>query len=443
VLLASLLSIVSCTEDSEALTREELLVPSTCAECHPDHYREWSSSMHAYATEDPVFQALNARGQRETDGELGDYCVRCHAPMAVREGLTTDGSNLDELPSHLRGVPCFFCHSVLDVEDFHDAQFVLADDGVLRGSLQEPQQTPAHASVFSPFQDRTRIQSADLCGSCHCVESPDHTVQLERTYREWYDTLYADQTYGRQQTCGMCHMQGRDGFAADVDGVSEVRVHSHLFPGVDVAVTDFPDRDVQLAAVQRALDTTVWSDLRVCVTPTETVIELTLENVAAGHSFPSGSAHDRRVWVELVARGGDEVRFETGVLAEDEPVPPWDDPDLWRLGNRFLDADGEEVIGMWEARATDARVLSGPAAATPVEPGWVETHFTRTWRLSDLDIDEVSARVLMRPIGLEILDELIASGDLDPSRLEATRTFDLAGAAQTWSLELDGDCTVE
>ena len=43
--------------------------------------------MHAYAAEDPVFLAMNQRGQRETNGELGDFCVQCHAPVAVHVGL--------------------------------------------------------------------------------------------------------------------------------------------------------------------------------------------------------------------------------------------------------------------------------------------------------------------------------------------------------------------
>src|SRR4051812_42737985 len=65
--------------------REKLLDPETCKECHQKHFEEWSGSMHAYASKDPVFRAMNERGQRETNGELGDFCVKCHAPMAVSE----------------------------------------------------------------------------------------------------------------------------------------------------------------------------------------------------------------------------------------------------------------------------------------------------------------------------------------------------------------------
>ncbi|HEY1909129.1 MAG TPA: multiheme c-type cytochrome, partial [Myxococcaceae bacterium] len=58
------------------LTRAQLLDPAVCQSCHPDQYSEWAGSMHAYSTKDPVFRAMNARGQRETDGGLGSFCVQ-------------------------------------------------------------------------------------------------------------------------------------------------------------------------------------------------------------------------------------------------------------------------------------------------------------------------------------------------------------------------------
>src|SRR5580704_15773848 len=76
--------------------------------------------MHAYASKDPVFLAMNARGQRETGGALGTFCVQCHAPMAVRDGMTTDGLNLSSLPAvYQQGVSCFFCHSIESVGSAH------------------------------------------------------------------------------------------------------------------------------------------------------------------------------------------------------------------------------------------------------------------------------------------------------------------------------------
>src|SRR5215475_10583332 len=92
-------------------TIQDLQKPSTCKECHQDHFKEWSGSMHAYASKDPVFRAMNARGQAETNGALGNFCVKCHAPMAVALGATTDGMNLDSLDENLQGVTCYFCHN--------------------------------------------------------------------------------------------------------------------------------------------------------------------------------------------------------------------------------------------------------------------------------------------------------------------------------------------
>ena len=46
-------------------TIEQLKDPATCKECHAKHYRDWSGSMHAYASDDPLFLAMNERGQRE------------------------------------------------------------------------------------------------------------------------------------------------------------------------------------------------------------------------------------------------------------------------------------------------------------------------------------------------------------------------------------------
>jgi hypothetical protein len=60
---------------ASGLSPSEILDPKSCQSCHPEHYAEWRASVHAYASEDPVFRALNHLGQLETDGEFGDFCV--------------------------------------------------------------------------------------------------------------------------------------------------------------------------------------------------------------------------------------------------------------------------------------------------------------------------------------------------------------------------------
>ena len=129
---------VACSPGPDPAEKKRLMDPGTCNECHKDHYAEWSGSMHAYASKDPVFRAMNARMQRETNGAMGDFCVQCHAPLAVQLGLTTDGLNLEEVPAYAQGITCYFCHTVEAVEGAHNNPLALADDLVMRGAYADP-----------------------------------------------------------------------------------------------------------------------------------------------------------------------------------------------------------------------------------------------------------------------------------------------------------------
>ncbi len=416
--------------------RETLLDPQTCQTCHPDHYREWSGSMHAYAADDPVFLAMNARGQRETDGALGDFCVQCHAPMAVREGLTTDGLNLSEVPQHMKGVTCYFCHNIEQVESDHNGQVKLANDDVMRGGISDPVDSEAHNSAYSSLHDRNDPKSSDLCGGCHDIVTPKG-VHLERTFSEWRESLYAHNTPQELQSCGNCHMQGRDGLAAMADGVALRRVRDHSMVGVDIALTDFPEMEAQRAGIQKMLDTTLVAQM--CISRVMGGVEVTLdlENLAAGHYFPSGAAHDRRAWAEVIGYLGPSVRYSSGVVADDQAIKSIDDPDLWLMRDQTFNEQDEEVHMFWDIARVESTLLPVPTAISPLEPDYRDPHVKKTYRI-DGAVDRITARVRIRPLGLDVIDDLIASGDLDPSIRAKIPTFDLGATVLEWSAE-DGE----
>ncbi len=416
----------------------QLMDPATCAPCHAEHYREWSGSMHAYAADDPVFLAMNARGQRETGGALGDFCVSCHAPMAVRTGATTDGTNLDEVPQHLKGVTCYFCHSVEAVEGTHNNPLRLATDGVMRGGLREPVDSGFHASAYSPLHDRNRMESSDLCGSCHDIVAPPG-AHIERTFHEWRGSVFGRAGSPSALTCGGCHMDGRDAAVAAGADMPIRRAHSHAMPGVDVALTEWPQRDEQRAAIQALLDTTVRAEL--CVWPHAggADVQVLLENVAAGHSFPSGAAQDRRAWLELVAEADDAVLFETGRAAEGQPLASLDDPHLWVFGDKMRDAAGQPTHDFWEAASYESELLPAATALSPLDPAWIDTHVIRTFGVVGAP-SRVEMRLKLRPIALDVIDDLIASGDLDPKHRDALPTFTLKATELVWTPDLDTPC---
>ncbi|HEU4615255.1 MAG TPA: multiheme c-type cytochrome, partial [Kofleriaceae bacterium] len=146
--LLFVLALAACGDEPK-YDLAKLQNPETCKECHPKHYDQWSGSMHAYASDDPVFLAMNKRGQRDTNGALGDLCIKCHAPMALELGLAK-GADFDPatLPPEAKGVTCFFCHNVEQVTDDHNNPLQLAMDQTMRGGARNPVDNPAHHSKY-------------------------------------------------------------------------------------------------------------------------------------------------------------------------------------------------------------------------------------------------------------------------------------------------------
>lgn len=440
-LIASLLAGVACGEDDAGapgdltLTREQLLDPETCSGCHPRHYREWASSMHAYASRDPVFIAMNKRGQRETQGELGDFCVDCHAPMAVRENATTDGLNLEDVPDHLQGVTCYFCHNTVGVGEHFNNDLELANDTVMRGSIANPPRTNAHGSAYSSFHDRNHRDSTKLCGSCHDIVTPAG-VQLERTFAEYKASLFGTSAVGFE-TCNGCHMDARAAAPDDPHREVTPTLHEHLWPGVDVALTDFPDRDVQRAAIECLLSlNTRISKIEHDGFGTFTV---TVET-DAGHSQPSGAAQDRRMWIELTAYAADDsVLFESGNIADGElEEKPADDPNhdrsLVMFRDRIFDAHGRPAHMFWDAAPSPAHPSGFRSQLLPAISETMTAHaIDAAYQIADPGrIARITARLRIRPMGMDVLQDLVDSDDLDPALLAEVPTFTLHGASVEW-----------
>jgi len=69
---------------------EDFSSAEVCAACHPQHYAEWSSSMHAYSIMDPVWISLQNKQQvhnLDNGVEIGDFCIQCHSPAAALTDL--------------------------------------------------------------------------------------------------------------------------------------------------------------------------------------------------------------------------------------------------------------------------------------------------------------------------------------------------------------------
>jgi len=433
-----LLAGCSSTDQSPAsFSRDALLKPETCRECHEQHYTEWSGSMHAYASEDPVFLAMNARGQLETGGALGNFCVKCHAPMAVNEGATENGLNLDELPAELQGVTCYFCHNAESVNDTHNNPVTLSNDTVLRGNVKNPVANRVHDAEYSPMLDGNDIPaSSRLCGACHDIVVPRELnkaaedVHLERTFKEWDESLFSIGPRGRL-SCNRCHMETEKGVPISSAPGSKSRPYRHMhdFPGVDVALTPFPEMEPQRQAVERMLDTSIR--VEVCVTTRHT-FTVALDNIGAGHNLPSGASQDRRLWVELQLfdKPGDVTPLlQVGALPPSGDIDETASEDgSWILRDHAFDSSEKETHMFWNVARVEPGTLLAPLTVVATEQGFHREITTRSYSW-DKDArtypDRIVITLKMTPVAKAVLNDLVANGDL---------TQDVAAAVPTHTL---------
>lgn len=440
--LAGCLTLAACGDEPKFAVAK-LEDPATCMECHPKHYAQWSGSMHAYASDDPVFIAMNKRGQRETGGMLGDFCVKCHAPMAVKLGLA-DGQNFDPtaLPATARGITCYFCHNVASVAEDHNNGLVLGMDQTMRGGAKNPADSPAHDSKYDT-QMASFSNNSVMCGSCHDVVTPGLDVHLERTFAEWKTTIFAldDPSALLPATCSRCHMTPTKDVIADGPGLSvksrDNGFHDHSMAAIDQALTPFPNMDLQRAEIDKILKPAIGviglrplgSDQApggICLDPPG-VLKVRVDSLTPGHSFPSGAAQDRRVWLEVTAYdAANNVVFQRGLVPDGTDPELTSDPSLTCPSGPTVDcaaffdktfkADGSPGHFFWDVTRYESNLIR-PAITRDANSPAYDHSTTVKYDIGGnyTQIDRIETKLWVRPLPFGAIDELISSGDLDPA----------------------------
>ena len=275
-----------------------------------------------------------------------------------------------------------------------------------------------------------------MCGACHDIVTP-HGAELERTFQEWKQSVFSTLPSGA--TCAQCHMNrgATDAPIAKFEKSPPRRLHSHRQVGVDLALTDFPERDIQKQKVEELLASTLQSALCVKQIGPQASLRVIVDNVAVGHSFPSGSGQDRRVWFEVIAYQNGAPIYQTGVVKDGElAVDTMSDPDRWLIRDRIYDKQKKEVHMFWDAACFDSNLLPAQVTFDTLDPRFYKTHvytaFPAGAALLNGTPDRVTLRIRIQPVGLDILDDLIASKDLDPSFRAAMPTIDV-GPILEWT----------
>lgn len=253
-----------CDPHQELFSRS--LFPSAveCGKCHEQIFEEWASSSHAYAAISPMFHRFEDTINRLSQGTLGYFCLRCHAPVATTVGLRRDQAIWDGPRVFREGVTCIACHHVQEVfvksngeRRIEPGSLTAPVTGSSDGSgveaaikfkdhfkLKTDPDDPAngqliHQRVFQ-FQE---ISASTFCVSCHQV-AVQPGIKLEVVW----DQYRASPACREGISCQDCHMGKVPGVAegyslgpaAVVDGrvINPLRKHAnHAFygPGYSIA----------------------------------------------------------------------------------------------------------------------------------------------------------------------------------------------------------------
>jgi nitrate/TMAO reductase-like tetraheme cytochrome c subunit len=338
--------------DSLSILKNAFEEPEKCQVCHPNHYDEWQTSMHAYSFVDPIFFTLNEIGQQRSNNELDQFCVKCHSPIGSLLQEVPPGFNRNSLSSIARkGIQCDVCHLIKSVTAGKGIdEFRL--DKVRVGPIHDPKQNSFHESAFDE-----RFTTSKLCAGCHDVRT-QNGFQVEHTSKEWQDSPYS--AMGLE--CQGCHMPVYSGEAA-IGAPAREKLHRHTFVGVDIPLVDFPGKDKTIERVdfllKNSVSMNVTSPLQIS-RGQEFNINVTINNDKTGHNIPSGTIFERQMWLEIILEDGSgSIQFSSGKLDSNGDLQNRHS-DFVKSGSMPIDTSlvlfngtpftkGEETLFFWES----------------------------------------------------------------------------------------------
>ena len=362
-ILLSATTLFASPED--AIDIEQFISPDTCSGCHSEIFEQWENSMHHLAHKDPIYsrvskflrQGLTDKGEIEE----AESCVKCHTPVGYISGfpkkVSDDLSKTPEIAT--QGIQCDYCHSAVSIKQLHNNGLVLKpgqgedDPGIKYGPFDDAE-PDFHEAQYSKLHTESSI-----CGTCHNVKHVAFGTDLETTYTEWANSPYNSDDPQKKIECQGCHMFQRPGIpatgatlrpenpgAAADDAQERPHIFTHYFVGANVSVPDLMGDSAKgrmakerlQNAASLAVDTSLADQKK---------LKITVTNIGAGHSIPTGVADLRQVWLEIIVQDkAGKINFQSGILDERQELPK----DTVIFQTIFGDGKGNPVINLAKAR---------------------------------------------------------------------------------------------
>jgi hypothetical protein len=126
--------------------------------------------------------------------------------------------------------------------------------------------------------------------------------------------------------------------------------------------------------------------------------------------------------------------FQSGVVGPTQPVVEVaeTDPNLWQMRDFTFDEAGDVAHMFWDVHEVQSELLPPVVTLDMSDPRFNHS-VSKFFSLQGAAVTRVTAVVHIRPIGLDVLDDLVASGHLDPSLRDASVTHTVEGTRLEWT----------
>ncbi len=354
-------------------TYDDFQKPEECgASCHVDFYAQWKQMMmsQCYTHEwDEIEYFKLAVPHADKEPKVSGVkagCNGCHAPVSFLAGDVPPPKPEKNSRAN-ESVSCDVCHTITGFEGEIPYNFnYISSPGKTKYGNRTGTESPAHNT-----KKLSLLSTAEFCGTCHNEKSP-FGAWVKATQIEWKDGPYSKE--GVQ--CQNCHMPRTPGISSAM-GEFRQDVAQHLFHGAH-----------DPGKVKGTIELRIHADAPE-IAPGEAVkLTVVLFNQKTGHKFPTGSAEERMLWLNVEATDaggkvyhlnvdpkgfkGEEFTISSDTLAyQDMDVPlglsnfKGIQRDGIPAGNRifrmpYLDPKGRMTIMQWNTASFGVDYRFGP-----------------------------------------------------------------------------------
>ena len=127
-----------------------------------------------------------------------------------------------------------------------------------------------------------------------------------------------------------------------------------------------------------------------------------VDSIGTGHTWPSGAAHDRRAWLEVIAyRADNSIVFQSGVVPDGMDPEEINDPNLFGLWDRAFKDDGTPAHFFWDVAhgGHRPRRCRGRSRSIQNDPAFDHSRTATYGNLANVsEIDHITVRMRIRPL---------------------------------------------